>query len=255
MIHKLITCMLFLFSTFCSGQHLTATKTVNIVGRQKVLVYSLARNYMAVGGRVRTDDAIKYLDKISAIFNENQKRLMEYSSSKDAEAAIAITNNIWSNYRMLLFDKPHVINAESIISESKKLIEALIEVENIIKADNPEIKISKFYLICSKQRLLSQKMGMLYLANLWGVRYKSVEKEIKETLALLESNLYTLFSIKCDSKAVYDALIVQREDLAFINNIITSGVFKGATIYSNSNLMAKQYDIISDLYASLNLQS
>lgn len=246
-----ISSVLFLIFNSADAQNLTVAKAINMAGRQRMLVNKMAKSYMAIGGNIRASEASKDLDEISATFNENQRELTNFARSKETKDAIAIANSIWSDYRMRLTSEPQIANAESVIFDSKKLVNACNVVVEKIVLDYPTTANAMLVNNCGKQRMLLQKIAMLYLAKSWGVDYSLLDRDIKDTIIALDTNLTMQTSAKENTAELITSLTFQKEEWAFLKNTFNSDVIKATNIYSSTNLMVKDFDDITAMYAKL----
>lgn len=243
--------LLFISSISLNAQTLTVAKAINMAGKQRMLVNKMAKSYMALGGNIRAEEAAKDLDDVTATFNESQRELTNFAKTKETKEAIAYANSIWNDFRMKLTSEPNIINAESVILESRILTNACNTVVEKLQTENITALASPLVNNCGKQRMNLQRLSMLFMAKSWGVNYANLDRDLKETIAAVESNLYNLTSAKDNTPDINTALAFQKSEWGFLKNTFNSEIVKASNIYSSTNVMTKEFDNITAMYTKL----
>lgn len=244
--------IVFVLSTIGSyAQNLTLGKAINLAGKQRMLVNRIAKNYMAVGANIRSEDAIKDLDESTSLFNESHRELINFAKNKETIDALKYVDEIWNEFRVKVTSEPNLVNAETIILEARVITNGINTVVEKLEKENLNLSSSTIVNNCGRQRMLLQRLATLVIAKSWIVNYANLDKDLKETISSIEFNLESLQTTRENTEEIKEALAFQRKEWYFVKNTFNYEVPKATNVYSSTNIMTKEFDKITSLYAKL----
>ena len=244
---------LFLFGTaICFAQINTRGEAINRAGMQRMYVMKMAKNYMSIGAEVKAADAAKELEEISTAFNENYNDLVMFAKVKETKDALAFAGILWGKFREKVNGTPALDDASSLITEANNLVNACnIVVDKFVA--NTTTKSAILPNICGRQRLLSQKLGMLYLAKYWQVPHPGLNKDMNETILNYENGLVSLINSVENTEEINSILKLQQSEWNFTKKSfdIDAEKMSPTSVYSSTNLMTRNFDKATGMYEKL----
>lgn len=251
-IKNILFLLLFCSAIVAEAQNLSTGTAINKAGRQRMLSQRMAKNYLALGAGVRTEDAMRELDEASSAFNENLRDLEVYSKNKETTDALAFVSILWSNFRTNVLSTPDLESAEKIIVDANNLMNACNVVVDKIVASSGS-KTAQLPNICGKQRMFSQKIAMYYIAYSWGVRSKNLEKDLGDAITGFDGGLNTLVAAPENTDEINKILKFQQSEWAFLKKTfnLKEAHSMPANVYSSTNMILKDFDRATTLYEKL----
>ncbi len=249
---KIALFVLLLSNTIAIAQITSLGNAINKAGKQRMLSQRMAKNYLAIGAGVKVDDALKELDESATTFNENYNDLMIYVKDKNSKEALEKVRVLWTEYRIKILSQPSIKNAASVVTDANNLTIACNNVVSEI-VNNSKIKTAVLPNICGKQRMLSQKLAMLYMVNFWKVDYPNLEKEITEAKESFDTNLEMLLRSDYNTDEIKNILRLQKDEWQFLKKTydLKSNNTVPSYVLSSANLMTKNFDRTTVLYESI----
>jgi hypothetical protein len=251
---KIKIVLLFLsLSSFISNAQITSLgNAINKAGKQRMLSQRMAKNYLAIGAGVKVEDALKELDESATTFNENYNDLMIYVKDKNSKEALEKVRVLWTEYRSKILSQPTIKNSALVVSEANNLTAACNNVVTEI-VNNSNVKTAVLPNICGKQRMLSQKLAMLYMVNFLKLDYPNLEKEIAEARESFETNLEMLLRSDYNTDEIKSILRLQKDEWQFLKKAydLKSNNTVPSYVLSSANLMTKNFDRTTFLYESI----
>jgi hypothetical protein len=251
---KLIILAIVLFTQIdFAQQRMPLGTAINKAARQRMLVMKMTKNYMALGANVRSEDAGAELDDATSLFNESLRDLTaNFVKDTDISSAFTEVNTLWSNFRTVIATTPDLTQASVIVKQSSNLLNAcntaLEKIQKLNEQKNPNAKVVSSAGI---QRMYLQKLAMLCIAKEWGVD-SNLDNEIRNVIATFESNMNLLQSRKdITSPDIESGLAFQKSEWDFLKKSLNPDMMRPANIYSSTNLMTKEFDVITSQYEKI----
>ena len=185
-------------------------------------------------------------------FDETLKALIVYAPNNEIAFNLEKVLELWIVFRKEIISVPELNNAPNIIKKSCELMNACNDVVEKIQ-NYSGVKAALLPNICGKQRMLSQRLALLYVANYWQVPYKNTDQDTEDAINNFEKSLTTLIDAKENTPDIDVVLRRQQSEWEFLkksfdfkNNNLLPG-----SINSSTNLMVKDFNLATSLYEKL----
>lgn len=137
---------------------------INKAGRQRMLCERMGKAWLALAHGVEKVNAQSVLDKSLSQFDRQLVELKAYASSQDIQDTYANLETAWSSYKTALVGAvPAKANAEALLQLESKVLtlahQGTLQYETLMGKP-----LGKLVNIAGRQRMLSQRMAMLYFA-------------------------------------------------------------------------------------------
>ncbi len=141
-------------------------EAVNRAGMQRMLGQRIARSYLMIGTDTRADLAVEQLDRCIASAEENAELLSDYAPNDSIRQALNDANETWLQYRQLALTKPDAERSTEVLRLAERF---LAQSETLVQAIERHSGNQGARLVnrSGRQRMLSQRIAMLYLAMTW----------------------------------------------------------------------------------------
>ena len=244
---------LLIFSTSIGfSQIATIGEAINKAGRQRMLSQRMAKDYMLIGSGNKVEEATKELDDASTLFNETHNELMLFCKTEGALESLGLVNILWKKYRQKVLSAPEIENAASVISDANNLTNACnFVVDKIVSESNSKKAILPN--ICGRQRMLSQRLALIYTAYAWQVGSKTLSRELENTIEEFQKGLTTLIESPENTDEINTILRLQASEWDFLKNTfdLNNSRLSPTQVFSSTNLVMKNFDLATKLYSKL----
>ena len=223
-----------------------------------MLSQRIVKAYLMIGSGFNVVEAGKELDESVALFEQQFLELEEYAPTDEIKSSMENVNKLWDEFRMLAVDKPNKLDGLILIARSDKLLKACDNVVTLLE-NYSENKSSRLVNISGRQRMLSQRIAMLYFANYWGFPENDIVKigiveHFDEAVGLFLKSLKRLKRSSKNTDAIDEGLSLVQTYWIIPDKSLKSISTKDLTpeqVYNSTNKILKEMDEITGMYEEL----
>lgn len=250
-------------------------KAINRAGLQRMLTQRLAKSYLAVLTKTNMHVHVSQIQNDIALFEKNYDEIRAIKIvAGNAQRAIKVAEKLWAEYKPLVTAPPSLENAALILEMNTKILgkcnDVVVALERQAKAMGTDGRLEASYgelayliNISGRQRMLSQRIMLYYLANRLKIDPNAASAELERAIQMYSKSLNELMGSlentpEIDFKLVrltsdWKKLEVLCQNLdklseAEIGEIITMGDL----LLSEMNMVTNMYeDLVDTQIASL----
>lgn len=148
----------------------------------------IAKSYMMIGSDVLVDIANKQLRQSIESFEHNKQILSDNAPNADIRDALVKLDKTWQDYKALVQAAPGKEQAVKVVSVGNHLLDECQKITDMLEKANGD-KASHFVNRSGRDRLMSQRIAMLYLARSWDVQAPDLEDAFNASVKEFETVL------------------------------------------------------------------
>jgi len=157
------------------------SEAINKAGRQRMLSQRMLKDYSMIGLGVNQRYAQGQLDDAIRLFDEQLAELEEYAPNSSIRKALEEVVTLWKPYRAVIKKKPDRSKALDLLRQSADLLRATHKVVMMLE-DLSTTPAGRLVNMAGRQRMLSQKISMLYMYQVWGLDNASIRSEMRQAV-------------------------------------------------------------------------
>jgi nitrate/nitrite-specific signal transduction histidine kinase len=170
---------------------LSDAEAVNVSGLQRMLSQRIAKSYLMIGQKVSVLEAQKQRQASVELFDKNLLALKEYAPTTDISKGLNNVEGVWLGYKKRVLTPPQRDNALTVIRQSDEVLKLSEVVVKLIQ-DYSKVSGAKLVNVSGRQRMLSQRIGKLYLTKSWGLQYDGLDQDLQTAISDYDNALQML---------------------------------------------------------------
>ena len=231
-------------------KQLSLSEAINQAGLQRMLSQRMAKNYILLSQGIDAEAAADELDESSALFEENLFKLNTSINHIESKEALKKLKQDWYGFRQFVLSEADKAQTVQVVDRSTLLLKSahalVLSLEKTSRANSDHL-----INISGRQRMLSQRLAMLYYASHSGVQEKVFQQEMHKTSRQFGQALNKLMLAKENNAQIYEALTDVNNQWSFYKtkfNGSNKGRFSPKTIKVVSESLLKEMNNITKLY-------
>lgn len=239
-----------IFLTPAAAQELNLAEAINQAGLQRMLSQRMAKNYILISQDINVDTSVVELDESAAIFEENLFNLSRSVQTTKSKEALNKLKKNWYSFREVVLSDVKSVNTTKIVDNSTSLLKSAHALVLTLEQTSTK-NTDKLINIAGRQRMLSQRLAMLYFASNSGANEQKFRQEMNKTSLEFTDALALLERSKENTPAINNALSDVSSQWGFYKkkfNGMSSAQFSPRTIKVISESILIDMNSITKLY-------
>ncbi len=182
-------------STLQAAGEITLAEAINQAGRQRMLTQRIVKSYCQMGQDVRYTVAEEHLQGGIALFEKQLAQLQAFSKDSETLRGLTRVQQLWLPVKLIAQTSVERSKAESLRQNAEKLLTAAHQVVLMLEEQSGTSQ-GHLVNIAGRQRMLSQRLGNLYMLQSWGFSNEQYSKDYSKAKMEFEEALHELIAAK-----------------------------------------------------------
>lgn len=244
--------LMFNVNSIAQQSNINYAEAVNKAGKQRMLSQRIAKAYLFLGERVRTDKSRLQLEASVKEFLANHRYLKQKIKAKTVQDMLSFVEFSIEEYSALAKQPYSKGNAFKMIDLSETLLEASQNI--VVKIETlAQTKKAQVVNISGRQRMLSQRIAKFYIAYQAGFTDENTKHQLQTAVAEYEKAQDALIKSPLNSQEITKRLTRTKRLWNIVRSFFLE-VEKGGlpvTVYATTDSIMDSMNQITDMYVSV----
>jgi nitrate/nitrite-specific signal transduction histidine kinase len=227
-------------------------EAINQAGRQRMLTQRIVKSYCQMGQDVRYLVASQDLDSAITLFEQQLERLKQFAHAPATRKTLDEVTRLWAPVKVIATADVSRDQAPQLRAQAEKLLAAAHRVVLQLEAQSGTNK-GHLVNIAGRQRMLSQRMGNLYMLMSWGFDDPQYRADFDQAVEEFEDALEELRAAAENTTEIDRALkkVAQNWDMFKLGNRMEKGEYVPSLVARMLDKILVQMNQITGMYAAL----
>ena len=228
----------------------TQSEAINKAGKQRMLSQKMMKNYSMLGMGMKFNNPKEQLTQSATLFSSTLDDLIKYNKDKASKDALSEVKTLWEPLKAELLQAPDKEKAVALFTSVDQLLAAAHKATNLIAATSKE-STGEIINLAGKQRMLSQRLGSLYMLKVWNVGMD--DAQLQDAIKEFSAAQNKLMAFPKNSDDINKGLAAVKKDFMFFEILGASKSKKyiPSLIARSSNKITKKMNDVTKLYVEV----
>lgn len=227
-------------------------EAINIAGRQRMLSQRIVKSYLQMGQDIRYRVANRHLQSSIILFEQQLKMLKDFTTDPEAIRGLALVEELWAPVKAIATGPVKREYAQKLRDDAEQLLAAAHQVV-LILADQSGTEQGHLVNIAGRQRMLSQRMGNLYMLMSWKFEDEVYQQDYKVATREFDEALQDLINSNENTPEISTLLrkVQQNWNMYNLSNRMDNDHFVPGLVARMLDKILLQMNQVTGLYAAL----
>ena len=240
------------FTSLQAAEGITLAEAINQAGRQRMLTQRIVKSYCQMGQDVRYTVAEQHLNGSIKLFEKQLATLKAFSKDKETLRGLDLVERLWLPVKNLASGKIDRNQSEQLRTNAEKLLVAAHQVVLMLEEQSGTSQ-GHLVNISGRQRMLSQRLGNLYMLQSWGFESDQYRADYDKAKKEFQEALHELIAAKENTPEIAKNLkeVSQKWDVFKLSDRMGQGEYVPGLVARMLDKILIQMNDITGMYAAL----
>lgn len=229
---------------------LSLGSAINKAGRQRMLTQLVLKAYGQIGLDLLPEASAAQLREGVALFDRQLAELKAFAPNRQIRDALARTEALWVPYRTIATGPINRDGAAQLLSRNEDVLFAADAVVQLLQ-DLSGTSVASLVNIAGRQRMLSQRVAMLYMLRAWGFDDVAIHNEMISAKHEFTGALRALQDAPENTAAIRRELDTVALAWEWCQHALIKKQGYGLIVADASNAILNHMDLITRMYEEL----